>query len=334
LGQPVADAYVVLGVDVGGFDEDGVAFEPAFESVDSTRTDPEGGYSPSLKRAGSGVVRVEAKRFEPASERVEVPDLSARQRIDFQLVPLPISVIRGRLATPDGRPLSRWEVATLFPAADPGFERILGGIPQGVSWIYALTDPYCPWVGQGGVRGEAAVIRPETSSFEIEVPRHAERVVTAIASSQVLAEEGWRDGDSEVLLVVDVATRFLRGLDVQVLDARTDAPLDVAGAGVTLRIPGSAGDVAWSGRRTGRGSFSCLGREGVYDLEARAPGYASAVARVELGGRLPRSVRVPLHAPATAHLLLDAVDGWLPEPGSRRVRYRDARGLEVRTGLD
>ncbi|HKB16516.1 MAG TPA: carboxypeptidase-like regulatory domain-containing protein, partial [Planctomycetota bacterium] len=172
-GRAVVDAYVVLGFEVGGIDEDGVAFDPAFEPIDSARTDAEGKYSLSPKRAGSGSVRVEAKRFSPASERVEIPDVSTRQRIDFQLIPLPISVIRGLLVSPGGALLPPLLVQGLFPGADPLPRGIPGGPRTPVSWIYALTEPFCAWTGPGGIRGEVATIDPKTSSFEIEVPRHS-----------------------------------------------------------------------------------------------------------------------------------------------------------------
>ncbi|MCI0585428.1 MAG: carboxypeptidase-like regulatory domain-containing protein [Planctomycetes bacterium] len=331
-GRAVAGAYVALGLEVGGTDEDGVALEPAFEAFDSTRTDAKGQYSLSPKRTGSGIVRVEARRFEPASERVEIPDVATRQKIDFQLIPLPISVIRGRLLSPEGAPLNPWVVEALFPGADARAARIGGRTASALSWIHALTDPYCAWAGASGVRGEAAVIHPETSSFEIEVPLHAERIVTAISSARILASQPWRDGDPEVVLFVDASSRFQGRFEAQVLDARTGAtpPATVA----VVRVPGVADELARLTRVFPAGRFSSTAPAGIYDLEARAPGFAAAATRVEVRDGGTTDARLSLDSPSTVRLFLDPVDGWLPEPGSRQVRYRDSRGAEVRTGIE
>jgi carboxypeptidase family protein len=317
-GRAVVGAYVVLGFEVGEVDEDGVAFEPALEPIDSTRTDAEGRYFLSPKRTGSGSVRAEARRFSPASERVEIPDVSTRQRIDFQLIPLPISVIRGFLVSPNGALLPPSLVESLFPVFD-----WRKGVP--VSWIYALTEPFCAWTGPGGIRGEKATIDARTSSFEIEVPRHSERVVTALSSARVIASKVWRDGDPDVRLVIDVPRV---GIDAQVVDARTDLP--PPDASVVVRIPGGAGEVASIPLGL---SFSSL-PEGVYDVEARARGLASEVARLEVRGLGPIPVRFRLHPPATVTLHLESAEAWIPEPGRAKVVYRDDRGVEVRDGVE
>ena len=271
-------------------------------------------------------MRVQAKRFEPASERVEIPDVSTRQRIDFQLIPLPISVIRGLLVSPGGALLPPMLVQSLFPGVDARPRGSPGGPRTPLSWIYALTEPFCAWTGPGGIRGEAATIDPGTSSFEIEVPRHAERVVTALASARGIASQAWRDGDPEIHLVIDVPRV---GIDVQVVDVRTDLP--PPGASVVVRIPGGAGEVA--SIPLGSLFFFSL-PEGVYDLEARARGLASEVAQVDVRGRGRMPVRFRLHPPATVTLHLESAEGGIPEPGSAKVVYRDDRGVEVRDGVE
>ncbi len=329
-GRPVAEAYVVLEFEVGGIDEDGVAFEPAFEPIDSARTDAEGRYSLSPRRTGSGIVRVQAKRFEPASERVEIPDVSTRQRIDFQLIPLPISVIRGLLVSPGGALLPPMLVQSLFPGVDARPRGSPGGPRTPLSWIYALTEPFCAWTGPGGIRGEAATIDPRTSSFEIEVPRHSERVVTALTSARGIASQAWRDGDPEIHLVIDVPRA---SLEAQVVDARTDLPLPHAS--VVVRIPGGAGEVASIPLGSLRESLFFFSLpEGVYDLEVRARGLASEVAQVVVRGRGRMPVRFRLHPPSTATLHLEAAEGGIPESGSAKVVYRDDRGVEVRDGVE
>ncbi|HET6201281.1 MAG TPA: carboxypeptidase regulatory-like domain-containing protein [Planctomycetota bacterium] len=326
-GQPVADAFVELAVERLGLDEE----EEERDSVSSARTDKEGNYSLEPRAVGTAAVRVDAPLFEPASQPIHVPDRSTRQRIDFQVVPKPLTLIRGRLVDPAGAPLPALVVQVLFfGASDPVQGAGARGF-SGSSWIYALTEPFCPGMWGRRIRGESAKIQAESATFEIAVPQGFARLVTATFRDEVVAEKPWQDGDGDFELRVDFQS-LLRGLGnllVEVRDAASEEP--IPGASVRLRRP--RGDFETGAARGGGGRgfpfpFPMVA-SGSYVLEGGAPGYAENATRVEVRARETVREVLRLSRPGSVRLLLLPTEGWPSDLPASTLEYRTPDGTST-----